>query len=82
MTGNTINNSVTWYEFKFIHVKDEGYMNLITDPVDEEGINLKVIGMHIDGGGLVTGTNLYFHAVNCTIDSGGVLKSGDCICTK
>lgn len=32
--------------------------------------------MHVDGGGLVRGSHLYFHAENCTIDAGGILSSG------
>ena len=31
--------------------------------------------MHIDGGGLVEGTHIYFHAVNCTIDPAGVMSA-------
>ena len=31
--------------------------------------------MHIDGGGLVEGTHIYFHAINCTIDPAGQLSA-------
>ena len=41
-TGNTAPLDPSWFEFEKIHVKSEGYLNMLTDPVTENEINLKV----------------------------------------
>lgn len=64
-----------YFRYEFLHVKCDGYLNVITDPVTDPGIELHAIGIHIDGGGQIQGTHLYLHALNVTIDSGGHLSS-------
>lgn len=51
-------------------------MNLISHRKTEKGINVNFITFHIDGGGNVTGSHLYLHGENMTIDDGGVLNAG------
>ncbi|KAH3816397.1 hypothetical protein DPMN_117913 [Dreissena polymorpha] len=63
------------YAFDFLHVKTGGYVHMITDPVKDLGINFKTISTHIDGGGIMRGTHLYFHSTNITIDAGGSLNA-------
>ena len=75
--GRTESNPASNYEFQWVHVKDQGYLHMITDPVWEKGIHFNAIKLHIDGGGLVRGTHLYFHAENISIDSGGTLSADE-----
>ena len=73
--GRTENEAASHYNFDWVHVKDQGYIHMITDPVTEEGIHFTTIVLHIDGGGLVRGTHLYFHSENISIDAGGSLNA-------
>jgi hypothetical protein len=73
--GKTNSLQDSYYEFKFVHVKTGGYIHMITDPVVEKGIHFKTISTHIDGGGLIRGTHLYFESTNITIDNGGHLNA-------
>lgn len=73
--GRTEGQAASNYEFDFVKVKDQGYLHMISDPVIEPNITFTVIGLNIDGGGLVRGTYMYFHALNISIDAGGVLSS-------
>ena len=75
--GRTENEAASHYVFDWVHVKDQGYIHMITDPVSEEGIHFTTIGLHIDGGGLVRGTHLYLHSVNISVDAGGVLSADE-----
>ncbi|XP_038052472.1 uncharacterized protein LOC119725183 [Patiria miniata] len=59
------------YEFQLVHVQDDGYIHMISDPVQDPGMNFTVVALQVDGGGLVEGTHLYVHAENITIDAGG-----------
>ena len=63
------------YNFQFVHVKTGGYIHMITDPVTDHGINFETISTHIDGGGLIRGTHLFFRSTNITIDAGGSLNA-------
>ena len=47
VTGNTKDDDVTWFTFLIVHVKYDGTINMITDPVNEAGINLKVCTMSV-----------------------------------
>ena len=69
--GQTNALEPTYYEFQFLHVKTGGYVHMITDPVTEKGIHMTTISTHIDGGGLIRGTHIYFRSTNVTIDAGG-----------
>jgi len=73
--GRTEGLEAGYYNFQFVHVKTGGYIHMITDPVTDHGINFETISTHIDGGGLVRGTHLYFHSTNITIDNGGTLNA-------
>ncbi|XP_033640829.1 uncharacterized protein LOC117301055 [Asterias rubens] len=63
------------YEFDSIHVQDEGYIHMISDPVQDLGMNLTVRSLQVDGGGLVECTHLYVRAEVITIDAGGRLSA-------
>ena len=41
-TGNTHPLEPSWFGFEKVHVKNDGYLNMVTDPVTEEEINLQV----------------------------------------
>lgn len=73
--GKTENLQDGYYEFQYVHVKTGGYFHMITDPATEHGIHLETISTHIDGGGLIRGTHLYFQSTNVTIDAGGILTA-------
>ena len=75
--GKTENEGASHYVFDWVNVKDQGYLHMITDPVWEKGIHFSTIDLHIDGGGLVRGTHLYFHSENISIDSGGSLNADE-----
>ncbi|XP_071506021.1 uncharacterized protein [Diadema antillarum] len=63
------------YEFNSIHVQDDGYIRMTSDPVIDPGMTFRVRSLQIDGGGIVEATHLYIHAENITIDAGGVLSA-------
>jgi hypothetical protein len=73
--GKTTNNPANNYHFKYVHVKNGGYIHMISDPVTEPGITFTTTALNIDGGGLVKGTHLYFFSENITIDGGGILSA-------
>ncbi|KAL4226615.1 hypothetical protein ACF0H5_014598 [Mactra antiquata] len=73
--GKTDGQEVRTYVFDFVHVKTGGYLHMITDPVEEAGIILRTTGTHVDGGGLIRGTYLYFNSVNITVDAGGSINA-------
>lgn len=75
--GQTNSLQAGYYNFQFVHVKTGGYIHMITDPVTEHGIHFDTISTHIDGGGLIRGTHLYFGSVNITIDAGGSLNADE-----
>ena len=75
--GHTNDLSHGFYNFNFVHVKTGGYIHMITDPVNMTGINFETISTHIDGGGLIRGTHLYFRSLNITIDAGGSLNADE-----
>lgn len=75
--GKTSSLQDGYYEFQFVHVKTGGYIHMTTDPVTQHGIHFKTISTHIDGGGLIRGTHLYFESTNITIDSGGSLNADE-----
>lgn len=75
--GNTNNDSDGFYNFNFVHVKTGGYIHMITDPVTDRGIHFTTISTHIDGGGLIRGTHLFFASTNITIDAGGSLNADE-----
>ena len=75
--GKTENEGASHYVFDWVHVKHQGYLHMLTDPVWEKGIHFSTIDLHIDGGGLVRGTHLYFHSENISIDSGGSLNADE-----
>lgn len=74
-TGHTEDEATSEYDFEIVHVQNDGYVHMISDPVDESGIIFNTIYLHIDGGGLVRGTHLYMYCHNITIDAGGVLSA-------
>lgn len=69
--GHTSQSDIGHYEFDHVHVQDEGYIHMISDPVEDPSISFRVITLQVDGGGLVEGTHIYIHAENITIDAGG-----------
>ncbi|CAH1775844.1 unnamed protein product, partial [Owenia fusiformis] len=73
--GRTEGNDATYYNFHWVHVQDLGYIDMVSDPVNEPGVNFIVTFMHIDGGGDVGGTHVYIHAENITVDAGGALHA-------
>ncbi|WAR26294.1 hypothetical protein MAR_011998 [Mya arenaria] len=73
--GKTNGEEAGSYNFDFVHVKTDGYIHMVTDPVTDHGINFKTIDTQIDGGGLIRGTHLYFHSQNITVHSGGSLNA-------
>ena len=73
--GRTEGLEASTYQFDFVKVKDQGYLHMISDPVHEPNITFTVIALNIDGGGLVRGTYMYFHALNITIDAGGIMSA-------
>ena len=73
--GRTEGLAASTYNFQFVHVKNAGYLHMISDPVTEPSISFSTISLNIDGGGLVRGTYVYFFSENITIDSGGVLTA-------
>ena len=75
--GRTENLNAGFYNFHTVHVKTGGYLHMITDPVTEDGIQFNTVYTHIDGGGLVRGTHVYFISTNLTIDSGGVMNADE-----
>ena len=73
--GHTEGKAASEYEFDFVHVQTDGYIHMITDPVSEVGIRFSTTGLHVDGGGLVRGTHVYFHSTNMTIDPAGLISA-------
>lgn len=73
--GHTEGLDYSTYRFKFVHVKTNGYLHMISDPVREPNISFSVTKLTIDGGGLVRGTYMYIHALNISIDAGGILSA-------
>lgn len=73
--GHTEGLDYSTYWFKFVHVKTNGYLHMISDPVREPNISFSVTKLTIDGGGLVRGTYMYIHALNISIDAGGILSA-------
>lgn len=72
--GHTSQSEVGFYEFDHVHVQDDGYIHMVSDPVEDTSINFNVITLHVDGGGLVEGSYVYIHAENITVDAGGVFR--------
>lgn len=75
--GQTNAEQASYYKFQFVHVKTGGYIHMITDPVTENGIHFTTISTHIDGGGLIRGTHLFFESTNITIDAAGSLNADE-----
>ena len=73
--GHTEGNDPGFYNFEKVHVQDNGYLHMITNPVDEHGINFHTTIIHIDGGGLIRGTHVYIHSENITVDTLGLLSA-------
>ena len=73
--GRTKGHDASSYSFQFVHVKNAGYLHMISDPVTEPSISFSTIAFNIDGGGLVRGTHVYFFSENITIDAGGILTA-------
>ncbi|XP_076091252.1 uncharacterized protein LOC143063127 [Mytilus galloprovincialis] len=73
--GRTKGLDASTYSFQFVHVKNAGYLHMISDPVSEPSIYFSTVALNIDGGGLVRGTYVVFHSENITIDSGGTLTA-------
>ena len=73
--GRTKDQEASNYDFQFVHVKNGGYLHMISDPVTEPGITFTTTALNIDGGGLVKGTHMYFLSENITIDAGGTLSA-------
>ena len=73
--GRTENETESFYEFDYVKIQDDSVLNATTDPIDEEGITFTMIGLTIEGGGVMHGTFLTMNMVNVTIDAGGVLSS-------
>lgn len=73
--GRTKGLDASTYEFQFVHVKNTGYIHMISDPVKEPSISFTTIALNIDGGGLVRGTYVVYNSLNITIDAGGVLSA-------
>lgn len=73
--GHTEGLDYSTYGFEFVHVKTNGYLHMISDPVREPNISFDVTKLTIDGGGLVRGTYMYIHALNISIDAGGILSA-------
>nr|XP_026694748.1 uncharacterized protein LOC104266654 [Ciona intestinalis] len=65
------------YTFDYVHVKDNGYIHMISNPVVDPGTQFNVQDMVVDGGGLVEATHVYVHAVNITIDAGGKISANN-----
>lgn len=73
--GRTENLDASHYNFNSVHVKNGGYLHMITNPVTEPAIELDTTNLNIDGGGLVRGTYVLYKSVNMTVDVGGVLSA-------
>ena len=73
--GHTQGLDASHYMFEFVFVKADGYIHMITDPVNEPGISFTTIALIVDGGGLIRGTHVYFHSLNLTVDAGGVVTA-------
>jgi len=73
--GHTPNLNASHYNFEFVHVKTDGDLHMITNPVTEPGITFTTIDLHVDGGGLVEGTHVYYRSENITVDDGGVISA-------
>lgn len=73
--GHTSHSEIGHYQFDHVHVQDDGYVHMISDPVEDTSIAFEVITLHVDGGGLVEGTHVYVQAENITVDAGGSLRA-------
>ena len=73
--GHTLGEGASEYRFDYVHVQNDGYIHMITNPVSEPGIVLRTLVTQIDGGGMIRATHLYMHSVNLTIDIGGILRA-------
>lgn len=73
--GHTLGEGASEYSFDYVHVQNDGYIHMITNPVSEPGISLQTLVTQIDGGGVIRATHLYMSSVNLTIDIGGVLRA-------
>ena len=73
--GHTAGENAGECKFDWVHVQYGGRIVMVTDPVAEPGIKFEVISLHIDGGGQLLGTHVYFHALNLTVDVGGHLSA-------
>ena len=71
--GHTSDLPSGHYEFHTVHVQDDSYVHMISDPVLDPGMNFTVQTLQVDGGGLVECTHLYVRAANITIDAGGMV---------
>ena len=73
--GHTENMDISSYDFYRVHVQNDGYLHMISNPVTEAGIVFNTTNLHIDGGGLVKGSHVYVWSHNITVDAGGVLSA-------
>ena len=73
--GHTNDLSVGNYDIENIHVKTDGFLHMLTNPVKDEGINFTTVSLVVDGGGTVEGTHVYVHAENITVDFGGMIHA-------
>ncbi|PIK55158.1 hypothetical protein BSL78_07888 [Apostichopus japonicus] len=73
--GHTSQSEAGHYEFDHVHVQDDGYVHMVSDPVEDPSISFQVISLQVDGGGLVEGTHIYVKAENITVDSGGTFRA-------
>jgi hypothetical protein len=51
VTFNWEGLAASTYNFQFVHVKNAGYLHMISDPVTEPSISFSTISLNIDGGG-------------------------------
>ncbi|XP_070535282.1 uncharacterized protein [Ptychodera flava] len=73
--GRTEGNPSGEYNFDVVHVQDQGYIHMISDPVSDPGMLFTTRLFWIDGGGFVEGTHLYIRSENITVDAGGRLSA-------
>ena len=73
--GRTEGLDLGMYQFNTVHIQTNAGVHILSDPVTEPGVRFEVSVLHVDGGGLLRGTDMYIHAVNITVDAGGSVNS-------
>lgn len=62
------------FKFDFIAVQHKGLLRMLSNPATNPGMNLTIKLLHVEGGGLVEGSDLRVLAENVSINSDGLFS--------